>query len=68
MNELLDDIAFGEKPAPVMANRVLALASVMMNYAVESGSYGVTVNPCYRVKKRVQEKGRTRVLDEDEIR
>ncbi len=68
VNDLLDDIAFDRK-SPVMANRTLALLSVMFNFGIdEVDVWGIEVNPCYRIKKRKKETPRRRVLDEDEIR
>lgn len=69
VNSLLDNVAFGgKKESPVMANRVLALLSVMFNFAIDRGYWGIEVNPCVRVKKRIKEKPRERVLTDDEIK
>ncbi len=65
VNELLDEIAF-ERDAPVMANRTLALISVMFNFALDAE--WIDANPCSRMKKRIVEKSRERYLDHDEIR
>lgn len=68
VNDLLDDIAF-DRNRPVMANRTLALLSVMFNFGIDQPEiWGTEINPCYRVKKRVKEKARQRILDDDEIR
>jgi len=65
INELLDEIAF-ERDSPVMANRELALISVMFNFALDAE--WIDANPCARMKKRIVEKSRERILDHDEIR
>jgi len=65
VNELLDEIAF-ERDSPVMANRTLALISVMFNFALDAE--WIDANPCSRMKKRIVEKSRERYLDHDEIR
>ncbi len=65
VNGLLDEIAF-DRDSPVMANRTLALVSVMFNFAVDEE--WVDVNPCYRIKKRITETSRDRVLSDEEIR
>ena len=44
VGKLLDDIAF-ERESPVMANRVLALASVMFNYGIDAGRFLSGVQP-----------------------
>ena len=69
VNDLLDEIAYA-RGVPVMANRVLALVSVAFNYAIDEGSsaWGIEVNPCYRLKKRIKEEPRQRVLTDYEIR
>ncbi len=69
VNELLDSIAHREtKPAPVLANRVLSLMSLIFNYAIDRDYWGITQNPCYRSRQRTKEKTRSRVLTDDEIR
>ena len=70
---LLEKIAYKAgargKPAPVMANRVLALASKIFNFAIEKDiAVDNFVNPCIRVKPPGEEKSRDRVLSDDEIR
>jgi len=65
INELLDEVAF-ERDSPVMANRELALISVMFNFALDAE--WLDASPCARMKKRIVEKSRERVLDHDEIR
>ena len=49
---------------PYMANRVLALLSVMFNLAIEKGMR--TDNPCARIQKEPEE-GRQTYLDPDQI-
>ena len=68
VNDLLDEIAY-DRDAAVMANRTLALLSVMSNFAIddEKDAWGIEVNPCYRIKKRIKEKARQRILDDDEV-
>jgi len=70
---LLEKIAYKSgargKPAPVMANRVLALASKIFNFAIEKDIAPDTfVNPCMRLKPLGKETTRERVLSDDEIR
>lgn len=65
INDLLDEVAF-ERDSPVMANRELALISVMFNFALDAE--WLDASPCARIKKRIVEKARERVLDRDEIR
>jgi len=67
VNELLDRIAF-DREAPVMANRTLALASVMFNYGLDTDQFGIEFNPCVRIRKRIIEKPRERVLSYEEIK
>jgi integrase len=59
---LLDDI---EKRAPITRNRVHGALSRLFNFAAERGI--IEDSPCVRIRK-LTEKGRTRVLDDDEIR
>ncbi len=61
---LLDKIA--ERPAPIMANRTLALARKMFNFGIQRGL--VEANPCVLVQRPGQERRRDRVLTEDEIK
>ncbi len=65
INDLLDEVAF-ERDSPVMANRELALISVMFNFALDAE--WLDASPCARMKKRIVEKSRERVLDHGEIR
>jgi integrase len=58
-----------ERPAPVMANRVLALISRIYTKALEEDVPGVVANPALRLPKPGgEERGRDRVLTDDEIR
>jgi integrase len=52
--------------APVQANRVQALISMIFSFAVDAGL--VEINPCARLRKRGVETRDTRVLSDDEIR
>lgn len=62
--DLLDRVA---DRGPVMANRVLALASTIFNVGIDREM--LEVNPCYRMKKPGgKEESRDRVLSEEEIR
>lgn len=64
---LLRSIA--ERPAPVMANRVLALISRIYNKALEEDIPGIVANPALRLPKPGgDEQGRERVLSDAEIR
>jgi hypothetical protein len=58
--------AIVERPAPVMADRVWALASRIFNDAIEQDMLD-TGNPATRLKKQ-PERSRERVLDDNEIR
>jgi len=65
--ELVNEIAMrSEKPAPVQANRTLALISTIFNFGVDNEI--VDSNPAARVRKPGAEHQRDRVLTEDEIR
>ena len=64
VRELLRRIA--DRPAPIMANRTLALVRKMFNFAIEEEL--VRDNPAQRVKRPAPERPRDRVLSEDEIR
>src|SRR5208283_3076541 len=65
--ELVNGIAMrSEKPAPVQANRTLALISTIFNFGVDNEI--VDSNPAARVRKPGAEHQRDRVLTEDEIR
>lgn len=64
---LLERIA--KRPAPVMANRVLALVSRLYVKALEHDLAGITGNPALRLPKPGgAEAARERVLDDDELR
>ena len=52
--------------APVQANRVQALISMIFSFAVDAGL--MEGNPCTRLRKRGLETRGTRVLSDDEIR
>jgi integrase len=65
--ELINRIAMrSDKPAPVVANRTLALISTIFNFGVDNEI--VESNPAARVRKPGVEHQRDRVLNEDEIR
>jgi integrase len=51
---------------PVLANRVQALISKILSFAVDSAL--LEANPAVRLKKRGKETARARTLDDDEIR
>lgn len=61
---LLDAIA--GRPAPIMANRTLALVRKIFNFGITRRL--VEANPCHLVERPGQERRRDRVLSEDEIR
>lgn len=70
---LLDDIAAGRgnrrvkgRPAPIRANRVLAVARKMYNFGIQRGV--VEANPCAVVARPSAERRRDRVLSEEELR
>ena len=50
----------------MMANRVVALLSTMLNYAMDKGVYPEGPNPCKRVK-RYAERSKERFLLNDEL-
>ncbi len=61
---LLDEVA---ERGPVMANRVLALASTIFNIGIDREL--IEANPCYRLRKPGgSEKSRDRVLSPDELK
>ena len=62
--ELLDEIAHG-RGSPVMANRVRSLASKIFNFGI--GRDLLPYNPCLGVPPPGKEKGRERVLSDEEI-
>jgi len=65
---LLDEIKF-KRGAPVMANRVKALASTIFNFAARKALVPETfANPCTNVEQPTKEKSRDRVLSDDEIK
>ncbi|MCL4839244.1 MAG: tyrosine-type recombinase/integrase [Thermoanaerobaculia bacterium] len=55
------------RPAPVAANRTLALVSKLYTFAVEDGFPGVTANPAFRIARPGVETERDRALSEPEI-
>jgi len=65
-----DVIALAEKLAtagkPILANRVQALVSSIFSFAVDAAL--LPTNPCLRLRKRGQEKAKTRTLSDEEIR
>ena len=65
---LLDEIKF-KRDAPIMANRVKALASTIFNFASRKALVPETfANPCANVDQPAKETSRDRVLSDDEIR
>lgn len=64
VHDLLDAIL--DRPAPILANRTLAVLRRMCAWAVERGI--IASSPCDKVKAPAVEKSRDRVLSEDEIR
>jgi integrase len=71
VREMIEDIAEGRlpeqegKPAPVMANRVLALTRKIFNWAIAKDV--LELNPCYKLQAPGTEGSRDRVLSDDEI-
>ena len=64
---LLDEVKF-KRGAPVMANRVKALASTIFNFASRKALVPETfANPCANVEQPTKEESRERVLNDDEI-
>jgi len=61
---LLEGIA--ERPAPIMANRTLALVRKIFNFAL--GRELVDMNPCSQLERPAPSAQRDRVLTEEEIR
>jgi integrase len=61
---LVDQIA--ARPAPVMANRVLALVRKMLNFALEHD--WIEANPAAKIPRLGAERARERVLSVEEIR
>jgi len=65
---LLDEVKF-KRNAPIMANRVKALASTIFNFAAKKALVPETfANPCTNVEQPTKEKSRDRVLSDDEIK
>jgi integrase len=64
VHDLLDEIV--DRPAPIVANRVLAAFRRLCNWAVERGI--IEASPCAQVKAPAPERSRDRVLTDDEIR
>ena len=58
--------AIAERPAPIMANRVLALIRKMFNFAIAREL--VDFNPCAQLERPGRERQRDRVLTDEEIR
>ena len=71
VRELLEDIATGrlsnqDGPAPIMANRVLALTRKIFNWALAKDL--LEANPCHALGAPGKEKTRDRVLSDEEIK
>jgi integrase len=64
IRELVQRIA--ERPAPIMANRTLALVRKMLNFAIECE--WLDANPAALIPKPGVERSRDRVLTSDELR
>ena len=64
VRELLEGIA--ERPAPIMANRVLALVRKIFNFGI--GREVVEFNPCAQLERPGKERQRDRVLTDEEVR
>ena len=58
--------AIAARPAPIMANRTLALVRKMLNFAIESE--WMEANPASLIPKPGTEQSRDRVLTQDEIK
>lgn len=58
--------AVAERPAPIQANRLLALVRKIFNFGISRDI--VTTNPCAQVKRPGKETRRDRVLTETEIK
>lgn len=41
----------GERPAPILANRVFAIMRALFNWAIASGKWGLEHSPCDRLKE-----------------
>jgi integrase len=58
-----------QRNSPVMANRTIEVASRVFNYGIKRGLVDSNFNPAYRAEKPYPEpRGRTRVLNENEIK
>ena len=64
VRQLLEAVA--ERPAPIMANRVLALVRKIFNFGIAREI--VEFNPCTQLERPGKERQRDRVLTDDEIR
>lgn len=70
--ELAEDVAAGAsggrngQPAPVTANRLIALVSCVFSFAVDQEI--LEVNPAVRIPRMARERSRERVLSPDELR
>jgi integrase len=64
IHELLDSIV--DRPAPIVANRVLATFRRMCGWAVERGV--IETSPCLGIRAPAPEQSRDRVLDDAELR
>ena len=64
MRHLIDDIA---EDRPIMANRTLALAKTVFNFALDEDVEGLQGNPCARLTPPGDERPRDRVLSREEI-
>jgi integrase len=58
--------AIARRPAPIMANRVLALVRKMLNFAIERD--WIEANPAAKIPKPGAERARDRMLSPEEIR
>jgi integrase len=63
---LLDAIA--ARPAPIQANRTLALISKIFNFGIDKRIPGVTANPARKLSKPGKENSRDRALSPKELR
>ena len=64
VREVIEAIA--ERPAPIMANRVLALIKKIFNFGIAREI--VEFNPCAQLERPGKEQQRDRVLSDEEIR
>lgn len=64
LHELLDKIV--DRPAPIIANRVLAAFRRLCNWSIERGI--IVASPCSNIKAPAPERSRDRTLGDDEIR